>query len=289
MKYFLFILAFSCIGLSSSAQSINWNKSNSNAKADSIAKKILEPAQFFVGYTYRFAKNASFPDDKRTGMTILQIGEHYNRFCDFYELRFDSICDETSRGTISLIQSTPLMLSALKKSLFAESIVLDKQKNKEIIQRTAGIRTKKYQYEEDCPVLKWEILEGDSTIAGYHCNKAKTRLFGRDYIAWYATEVNIPYGPYKFCGLPGLIFRVVDTQGNFEFLLNGLQKTYTYTPIYMWSSKDIVKTNRKTVRRIYKNFCLDPVSALTSDGNIQIPDDVKATVSSKPYNPIELE
>lgn len=90
-------------------------------------------------------------------------------------------------------------------------------------------------------------------------------------------------------GLPGLVFRVIDTQGHFEFLLNGLQKVYKYTPIYAWSSKDIVKTNRKTVRKIYKNFCADPVGALVSDGNIQISDEVKATVNSKPYNPIELE
>lgn len=289
MKNILFILAFFCIGLSLSAQSVNWNKSYSHVKADSIAKQILEPAQYLVSYTYRFVKDAAYPNDKRTGMTILQIGKQYNRFCDFYELRFDSICDETSRGTIPLIESSPLMLSALKKSLFTESIVINKLKNKEIIQRTAGIRTKRYQYEEDCPILKWEILEGDTTIAGYHCNKAKTRLFGRDYIAWYSTEVNIPYGPYKFNGLPGLIFRVVDTQEHFEFLLNGLQKTNKYIPIYIWNNKDIVKTNRKTVRKIYKNFCSDPVSTLTSEGNIQIPDDVKATVSPKPYNPIELE
>lgn len=201
MKNILFIIAFFSLGLSLSAQTINWNKSNSKSKSDSIAKRILEPAHYLVSYTYRFVRDAAYPDAKRTGMTILQVGKRHNRFCDYNELRYDSICDETSRGHISVIEGSPLMLSALKKSLFTESILIDKQTNKETIQRTAGLRTKRYQYEEDCPALKWEILKGDTTIAGYHCNKAKTSLFGRDYMAWYSPEVDMPYGPYKFNGV----------------------------------------------------------------------------------------
>lgn len=289
MKNFLFIMALACFSGALSAQTIGWNKSNSNVQADSIAKKILEPAQYLITYKYRFVRDANYPNDKRIGITILQIGKHYNRFCDYNELRFDSICDELSRGKISMVEASPLMLSALKKNAFRESILINKQKNKETIQRTAGLLTQKYQYEEDCPKLKWEVLKGDTTIAGYHCNKAKTKLFGRDYIAWYSTDVNMPYGPYKFNGLPGLVFCIVDTQGHFEFTLNGLQKANKYTPIYLWNSKSIVKTNRKTVRDIYKNYCADPVGSLTSDGSIQIPDDVKATVKPKPYNPMELE
>lgn len=289
MKNSLLIVVFSCLCLAVSAQTINWAKSGTNIKSDSIAKKMLEPAQYLVTYSYQFVRDAAYPADKRTGTTILEVGNNYNRFCDFYELRFDSICDETSRGNMSVVESSPLMLSSLKKALFTESILIDKKANKAIIQRTAGLKTKRYQYEEECPTLKWEMLEGDTTIAGYHCNKAKTSLFGRDYIAWYSSEVNMPYGPYKFNGLPGLIFRVSDTQGHFDFILNGLEKVDKYTPIYVWSSKDIIKTNRKTVRQIYKNFCADPVGALTSDGNIKVSDEAKASVSPKPYNPIELE
>jgi len=289
MKKFLFLVVFFCFFGGLSAQTIGWNKSNSNVQADSIAKKILEPSQYLITYTYRFVRDANYPDDKKTGMTILQIGKHYNRFCDYHELQFDSICDELSRGKMSMIEASPLMMAALKKNVFTEGILIDKRKNKETIQRTAGLLTQKYQYEEDCPKLEWEILKGDTTIAGYHCNKAKTKLFGRDYIAWYSTDVNIPYGPYKFNGLPGLVFCVMDTQGHFEFTLDGLQKANKYTPIYLWRNKSIVKTNRKTVREIYKNFCVDPISALTSDGSVEISDDVKARVQSKPYNPMELE
>lgn len=278
----------SCLGLTGRAQTIDWKGTDSGMRHDSIAKKILEPARFLVTYTYRFARDAAKPDNKRTGLTILEIGNRYNRFCDYYELRFDSICDGLSRGDIPFAEATPQMLGSLKKSMFTEGIVIDRQTGKETIQRTAGKLTQKYQYEEDCPELKWEILEGDTIIAGYHCSKARTSLFGRDYIAWYAPEVNMPYGPYKFNGLPGLVFSVTDTEGNFEFTISGLEQAGTYAPIYLWASKDIVKSSRKTVRDIYRNYCADPLSAIVGDG-VEISDDVKATVNPKPYNPIERE
>lgn len=278
----------SCCCLSLSAQTIDWSKSAVKPKADSIEKKILEPAKYVVTYTYRYAKDAKYPDEKREGLTVLEIGDRYNRFCDYYTLKFDSLTDEISRGKISLNEYTSMALSSLKKSKFEENIVIDLHKNEATVQRTAG-GTTKYQYEEACPQLKWDLLPGDTVISGYHCSKATTRMYGRDYVAWYAPEITMPYGPYKFGGLPGLILSVTDTADNFEFTLDGLQKTGNFTPVYLWSSKDIVKASRDKVRKIYKNYCADPVGALTSDGSVTVSDDVKATVESKPYNPIELE
>lgn len=289
MKKILYLFFTIANVITISAQTINWSKTNSNVKADSIAKEIFEPVQYLITYNYTYVRDVNFPDDKREGLTILQVGNRYNRFCDFNELRFDSICDETARGHLSVNEASPLMLSALKYVRFNESIVIDKQTNQTTIQRTAGLKTKRYQYSENNPTLEWAIQEGDTIIAGYQCKKAKTRLFGRDYIAWYSPEINMPYGPYKFNGLPGLILKVTDTDGYFDFMLNGFQKADKYSPIYMWNNKDIIKTTRKKVRQIYKNYCADPVSALASSGNVRIPDNVKATVEPKPYNPIELE
>lgn len=289
MKQILLVLIFFWCGITVSAQSINFGKGNTSPKTDSIAKIILEPTEYIVTYTYSFVPDPEFPEDTKSGLTILQIGKNYNRFSDYNELHFDSICDEVAHNRLSVASATPIMLEALKRSCFTEGILIDRNNKKEIIQRTAGLRTKKYQYEESCPSLKWEIIEGDTIISGYHCNKAKTRLFGRDYIAWYTPEINLPYGPYKFNGLPGLICRVTDTNNNFDFLLDGFEKDKTNRPIYLWNKKDIVKTDRKTVRKIYKNFCADPVSALLSKGNVQIPKETRASVEPKPYNPIELE
>ena len=271
-----------------SAQTLDFSNFQNSTKADSIAKIVLENSQYLITYDYEYVRDASNPEDKRNGITMLQIGKRYNRFMDYNEFRFDSLMDATAKNLKPYSETAPMMMMALKKRKFRENIVIDKQNNTEIVQRTAGL-VQRYQYDEPCPALDWKLAEGDTVIADYHCKKALTSLWGRDYIAWYAPEVDLPYGPYKFSGLPGLIFLVVDTRDNHKFTLSGLEKVTQYSPIYLWAEKDLIKTNRNKVRKIYKNYCADPVGALTSNGDIIVPDDVKATVNSKPYNPIELE
>lgn len=284
-----FLLTYALISfIFASAQTVDYSSFQNSTKADSIAKVIIDYAQYLITYDYEYVRDAVFPEDKRNGITMLQVGKRYNRFMDYNEFRFDSLMDATAKNLKPYSETGPMMMMALKKRKFRENIVIDKQNNTEIIQRTAGL-VQRYQYDEPCPMLKWELAEGDTIIAGYNCKKALTSLWGRDYIAWYAPEVDLPYGPYKFNGLPGLVFMVVDTHDNHKFTLSGLEKVTQYNPIYLWAEKDIIKTSRNKVRKIYKNYCADPVGALTSNGDIIVPDDVKATVNSKPYNPIELE
>ncbi len=289
MKFIVLFVMVMCSNIIVSAQSINWGNSKNVPKVDSIAKKILEPVKYTVTYQYKYANDADYPDEKKEGLTILQIGNRYNRFWDYNEFRSDSIFDKASKENLSMAEVTGSILYLMKKIKFSESILIDTETNTESIQRTAGLRTKKYQYEEACPDLEWQLAEGDTIISGYHCNKATTKLFGRDYTAWYSPDVNLPYGPYKFNGLPGLIFKVTDSQDLFDFTLNGLIRENEYVPLYYWTRKDIIKSDRKTIRQIYKNYCADPARALLSDGNIQISEDTRARVKPRPYNPIELE
>lgn len=287
-KIIIFTLSLLCC-VCVSAQTVDFSKINKPAKSDTIAKKILEQAKFTVLYDYSYVRDAEFPEDKRNTITVLQIGENYNRFVDFYKLRYDSLIDATAKNQKSLMESGPIMMATLRNVRFDEGILIDKNKNKETVQRTAGLLTQKYQYEEDCPTLKWDLLEGDTLIAGYHCSKARTSLYGRDYVAWYSPEISMPYGPYKFNGLPGLVLKVNDTANNFEFVVCGLEKQTKYSPIYLWTDKSIIKTSRDKVRKIYKNYCADPVGALTSSGKVQVSEETKARVRPKPYNPIEIE
>ncbi len=289
IKHLTLALFCLCIASFVHAQEVDFSKYRGHVKADSIAKQILEQAQYVVAYDYKFVRNAKYPNAKRSGLTILQIGQRYNRFCDYYSLRFDSLYDVAALGKFSFAESAPQLLAVLKKVQFTENIVIDKESNKETIQRTAGLATTKYEYQEVCPQLQWQLLEGDTTIAGYPCKKAATQLFGRQYVAWYAPSLDLPYGPYKFGGLPGLVLQVADTQQHFLFTISGLQKVTGYTPIYLWANKAIVKSNRQKVRQIYKNYCADPAAALNSMEGVEISQETKARINAKPYNPIELE
>lgn len=70
---------------------------------------------------------------------------------------------------------------------------------------------------------QWQMIEETDTILGYVCQKACLTYAGRDYTAWFTTEIPINDGPWKFWGLPGLILKVVDKEEQFEWVAIGLE------------------------------------------------------------------
>lgn len=66
--------------------------------------------------------------------------------------------------------------------------------------------------EEKMPVIKWKITNEVKKINQYTCTKATAYFRGRDYIAWFTTDLPIVEGPWKFKGLPGLVLDIEDSK-----------------------------------------------------------------------------
>ncbi len=60
----------------------------------------------------------------------------------------------------------------------------------------------------------------------------KDRIFGRNYSAWYTFELPLPFGPYKFGGLPGMIVQIQDDEGQFIWVMKGFERVKE--PIYVY-------------------------------------------------------
>ena len=67
-------------------------------------------------------------------------------------------------------------------------------------------------YTEQWPLMRWTLADEQQTILGHRCQKATCQFRGRDFVAWFAADVPIKGGPWKFGGLPGCIFKVYDVQ-----------------------------------------------------------------------------
>jgi len=64
--------------------------------------------------------------------------------------------------------------------------------------------------------IEWNISEQEQKeIGGFVCKKATTTFRGVDYIAWFTEEIPLPYGPWKFRGLNGLILDIYDKEFNY--------------------------------------------------------------------------
>ena len=66
-------------------------------------------------------------------------------------------------------------------------------------------------------LFDWHLVEGDSIVCGYPCHKAQTTFRGRTWTAWYTLDLPYNDGPWKLCGLPGLILHAEDSTRQFIF------------------------------------------------------------------------
>ena len=77
--------------------------------------------------------------------------------------------------------------------------------------------------------ISWKLSTETKSVENYKLQKATTTFGGRNWIAWFNTKINLNEGPYKFRGLPGLIFEIADDQNSFRFnLIKSYQLKSTY-------------------------------------------------------------
>ncbi len=104
-----------------------------------------------------------------------------------------------------------------------------------------------YTYEEEKNPQNWNIVDSVKTVMGYECQKAVANFRGRVWTAWFANDLPVSDGPWKFAGLPGLIMEVYDQKHQQYFVINGLQKMKNEPiefAIYDKKFKKLIKTNR---------------------------------------------
>ena len=73
-------------------------------------------------------------------------------------------------------------------------------------------------------LFEWQLLEGDTVICNYPCKKAKTKFRGRTWTVWYTPLLPYSDGPWKFCGLPGLVLEAHEAEGKLAFHCKKIEK-----------------------------------------------------------------
>jgi GLPGLI family protein len=92
---------------------------------------------------------------------------------------------------------------------------------KQILARET-VGRKSFIYEEPLPTIKWKLLNESKEIGKFKCQKATTTFRGRNYIAWFTTDIPISMGPWKLQGLPGLILEAYDDTLQIQFAFESI-------------------------------------------------------------------
>jgi GLPGLI family protein len=89
--------------------------------------------------------------------------------------------------------------------------------------------------------------------ADYQCKTAVCQLHGLKWTVRYAEDIPTTAGPWKLCGLPGLIVEAVSDDGIHRFTLTELQ--HATAPIFYETNAITVKTSEeKLIKNRNKTF-----------------------------------
>ena len=113
-------------------------------------------------------------------------------------------------------------------------------------------------YEEDLEKPKWTITDSTSMIAGYKCKLAVTNYRGRRWQAWFTPEIPIPEGPWKLCGLPGLILKACDELNHYCYTAQAIDLT-PHGQVEYFNYSDRYKTDRHTSLKSKRRFLQESV------------------------------
>ncbi|TPV35086.1 GLPGLI family protein [Paucihalobacter ruber] len=91
---------------------------------------------------------------------------------------------------------------------------------------TSNIKDKIYRIEERKQDFNWIVLKETKLVGSFLCNKAEVNFRGRNYTAWFTTDIPISSGPWKFSGLPGLILEIYDESKTFSWVSKSIQFPY---------------------------------------------------------------
>jgi GLPGLI family protein len=257
-------------------------------RATSIDKyEVLDSAYMECLYELNYLKSEKHENRVSEDVKVLQIGRQVSKFYSFYVLKHDSLCENLRKKGSDLIPNNP------KRDAQGYEVFKDYSREK-ILYTDKGTRLGgNFMYEEAIPDLKWTIRPEREVVADHLCQKATVAFRGRDYEAWFATDIPIPNGPWKFGGLPGLILKVEDLQHHFVFVCISIRSLREKEAILRYRI-DYTKTSREELAKLYRRFHDDPTSYMESIGKelFFMGKDGVARVKRQakfPYNPIELE
>jgi len=230
---------------------------------------------------------------------LLQIGDNRAFFASEVSLKSDSVMANSKTMTKNSDGSTTLSWkngTVIPKTNFNFTII---QSNENIQYFDfAGMSLVTYK---ESVIKNWKLIDETKVINTINCKKAEVTFKGRNWIAWYSPEIPFPYGPMKFSGLPGLIIKITDDKGDFDFEIlksvSDFKLKGKLVNIKKSRFTEAVETTQPKLKQAQRNSAANAAAVLASygitttlEGQKMLRQREKAIEQSKKYaNPLELE
>lgn len=179
------------------------------SKRSKIILFLLIISSFVSAQSKRFYYEVNFKRDSAGSypakdVLVLEINKDYNIFLSNDYIVTDSLNNINKDN------------QAFAEPKFEQVVLYKKDNHKFDFIQNLSMYYYKYPAKRE---IKWNISNEHKKIGIWAATKATTDFGGRKWTAWFSQDIPLPYGPYVFYGLPGLILEVNDSENNYRFNL----------------------------------------------------------------------
>ena len=253
------------------------------------AQKKIDEAYLKCQYDYTYVVDTLSGKTAKDWL-VLQIGKNMSKCYSYYSMQVDSIFASPDRDVILRQQINAAIGSKTEWPHKRMKAYVYKNYPQGKMTVTDGLLMQDYIYEDTLYAQNWVIQDSSKLILGHECQKAVCHYRGHCWTAWFAMDIPITDGPWKLCGLPGLILEATTEENSHAFKLLGLEKVskepIVFSKTYVGNNKFEKTTFEKFLKEQYV-FLFGDFQSQTQLQGIDIPQIEK--VGSKKWKYKQLE
>ncbi|EKU88510.1 GLPGLI family protein [Bacteroides oleiciplenus] len=227
--------------------------------------EIIEPTLLECEYYKRVVTDTlDRKNDYKAEPAKLRIGKNSSMFYSPRELRWDSLGTDKRNQAMMFIEYSRKTGGKSLRGVFNEYVYKNFPENKVTVFNHFALMD--WTYEEEWEKPQWELKDSTKVILEYPCQLAISHYRGRVWYAWFTFDIPISEGPWKLCGLPGLILEAYDKNKDYSFTATDLvNKGIHPVGIYDFRGDDWAKTTRKKyLETRYKELHTDPTERMST-------------------------
>ena len=236
-----------------------------------ISSVIFAQNQRFI-YEYKFQLDSTNAESAKTEMMFLDVTPQSSRYYSYDTYKQDSIRYADFEKQIRTTGAMNVVTTTVQKSFVRYSVSKTYQDFKLYLHTRVGPDS--YKVFDQTP-MNWKIENEKQKIGEFDAQKATTFYQGRKWTAWFAPEIPLQDGPYKFHGLPGLIVKVYNDNQTHVMELKAVKKNdnpVDFTKGSLTFSNKEMEVDYKTFAKLYKENRNDPgksMRQMMSSGQIR--------------------
>lgn len=209
-------------------------------------QRIKTDFEYKVTYNLTYSLDSTDLDNKKSEVMVLFLGDGISSYSSKAKLVGNAVIIKGNTGYVA-----PAALTDFKYI-----IIKDTKKNS--LFYTLPIVSDDFYYEQEANLFDWKLQEETKVINDYVAQKATTTYSGREYTAWFTSEIPFSDGPFKFNGLPGLILEIADSENHYVFELKSFEKLEPNVP-FKTNFKQYIVTTKEKLKDVYESYSKDPL------------------------------